>query len=68
VKYPIGEKEIRYLPIDCKFPVMEYSKYYDVTDKNERDKALKDYINKIKSYAKSISEKYIRKDVTTDFA
>lgn len=68
VKYPIGEKEIRYLPIDCKFPLIEYSKYYDITDKNERDKVLKDYINKIKSYAKSISEKYIRKDVTTDFA
>ena len=68
VKYPIGKKEIRYLPIDCKFPLIEYSKYYDITDKNERDKVLKDYINKIKSYAKSISEKYIRKDVTTDFA
>ena len=69
VKYPIGKEEIRYLPIDCKFPLI---KYYNIieeaSDKIERDKALKEYINQIKSYAKDISEKYIRKNITTDFA
>lgn len=69
VKYPIGKDEIRYLPIDCKFPLIKYYNVIDeAVDKIERDKAIKEYIKQIKSYAKDISEKYIRKNITTDFA
>lgn len=69
VKYPIGKDEIRYLPIDCKFPLIKYYNVIDeAADKIERDKAIKEYIKQIKLYAKEISEKYIRKNITTDFA
>jgi len=57
------------LPIDCKFPLIKYYNVIDeAADKIERDKAIKEYIKQIKLYAKDISEKYIRKNITTDFA
>jgi DNA recombination protein RmuC len=59
------------MPIDAKFPLLEYHKlidFYEKTDKEASAKQLKVLINAIKKEAKNISEKYINPPVTTDFA
>lgn len=59
------------MPIDAKFPLLEYHKLidlYEKTDKKATDKQLKVLSNTIKKEAKNISEKYINPPVTTDFA
>ena len=65
------DKDTVLLPIDSKFPIEDYNRLVDATDKGTLDemqaaqKALK---NSVKEMAKSISEKYIQIPVTTDFA
>lgn len=60
-----------YLPIDCKFPKEDYENLINSLeegDKQKSDKLTKQLNNRIKSEAKSISEKYIKVPQTTSFA
>jgi len=62
-------KEV-WLPIDSKFPIEDYDRLLDAFDKGEKEgieSAQKVLLNKIESFAKSISEKYIDPPHTTDF-
>ena len=65
------DKDTVLLPIDSKFPIEDYNRLVDATDKGTLEdmqaaqKALK---NSVKEMAKSISEKYIQIPTTTDFA
>ncbi|MGN0771491.1 MAG: DNA recombination protein RmuC [Christensenellales bacterium] len=64
-----GEKV--YLPIDAKFPVEDYNRLVDATergDAGEIDKERKQLKIRIKEEAKSIKEKYIAPPKTTNFA
>lgn len=57
------------LPIDSKFPDSSYQRMLDVVDKPiEYELAAKNLINDLKKEGKSISEKYIKPPLTTDFA
>jgi DNA recombination protein RmuC len=63
-----GEENV-YLPIDSKFPDTSYQRILDCTDNPaEYEAASKALVNDIKKEAKSISEKYIKPPLTTDFA
>ena len=60
-----------WLPIDSKFPIEDYQillEAYDLGDKIAIQQAQKILINKIESFAKDISTKYIDPPNTTDFA
>lgn len=60
-----------YLPIDAKFPIEDYQRLVDAVDKgdmNEVEQARKLLEKRVKTEAKSISEKYIVLPKTTDFA
>ncbi len=64
-----GEGEV-YLPIDAKFPVETYTKLidaYDTGNPEEIDQAAKMLERSIKTFAKSIHDKYIEPPQTTDF-
>ena len=59
------------LPIDAKFPLEDYQRLVAASEKGDIltiETTLKALINRIKSEAKSISEKYIKPPRTTDFA
>lgn len=65
-----GKGEFIYLPIDAKFPLNSYHALLDAYDIGDKDKialARKDLTNRIKSFAKDISSKYIDVPNTTDF-
>jgi len=73
IKIPMksADNNVLLMPIDAKFPLLEYQKLTDMyknIDKEASDKQLKVLANTIKKEAKSISEKYINPPVTTDFA
>ncbi len=60
-----------YLPIDAKFPIEDYQRLVDAVDRGdlvEVDAARKLLEKRVKTEAKSISEKYIVLPKTTDFA
>lgn len=57
-----------YLPIDSKFPDTSYQKVMDAINKDEYETGMKMLVADIKKQAKSISEKYIKPPITTDFA
>jgi len=65
------DKDTVLLPIDSKFPIEDYNRLVDATEKGTMEdmqaaqKALK---NSVKEMAKSISDKYIQVPITTDFA
>lgn len=64
-----GEGEV-YLPIDAKFPADTYTKLieaYETGNPAEVDQALKTLERAIKTFAKSIHDKYIDPPQTTDF-
>lgn len=70
VKMPSDGKEV-YLPIDAKFPSDAYAKLidaYEVGDMGEIQRAKVELANRIKGFAKDISEKYIDVPNTTEFA
>lgn len=70
VKMPSDSKEV-YLPIDAKFPSDAYAKLidaYEVGDMGEIQRAKVELANRIKGFAKDISEKYIDVPNTTEFA
>lgn len=71
IKMPASDGEYIYLPVDSKFPLESYNKIkdaIDLGDKDTLDSARKELRQKIRSYAKDISDKYIDPPNTTDFA
>lgn len=70
IKLPGDEDGVVYLPIDAKFPADTYTKLvdaYDTGNPEEIDQAVKMLERSIKSFAKSIHDKYIEPPQTTDF-
>lgn len=72
VKLPGRDNEHEVLlPIDCKFPQDDYERLIAAADMGDSDgvsQASKELENRIRSSAKTISEKYIASPKTTDFA
>lgn len=67
IKLPEGV----YLPIDAKFPIEDYQRLCDASERGnqgEIEASLKALVKRIKEEAKSINEKYIDVPKTTDFA
>jgi len=70
IKLPGDEDGVVYLPIDAKFPADTYTKLVDAYEKGnpeEIEQAVKMLERAIKSFAKSIHDKYIEPPQTTDF-
>lgn len=70
IKLPGDEEGVVYLPIDAKFPADTYTKLVDAYEKGnpeEIDQAVKMLERSIKTFAKSIHDKYIEPPQTTDF-
>lgn len=68
VKFPGHGAEPLLVPIDAKFPIEDYNKLINAEDKEEIEEARKALAQRVKSFAKDISEKYIVPPKTTDFA
>jgi len=68
VKFPGYGDEPLLLPIDSKFPIEDYNRILEAEDKQTIEDARKSMAQKIKIFAKDISEKYIVPPKTTDFA
>lgn len=73
VKLPGKEdnNDVVYLPIDAKFPMEDFytlQEAYDSDDKETIEEKRKLLSNRVRSFAKDISEKYIHPPQTTDFA
>ena len=68
IKLPGHGEEPLLLPIDSKFPIEDYNRLIDATDKAEMEEAKKALAQKIRVSAKEISDKYIVPPKTTDFA
>mgnify|MGYP003571306980 CR=1 FL=1 len=65
------DDEVVLLPIDSKFPLEDYNRLVDASERGNRDEvlAMQEALKKaVKEMAKSISSKYIRPPKTTDFA
>ncbi len=63
--------EIVYLPIDCKFPIEQYLRLCDASEKGDSaavEEAGKQLEASIKLSARTIRDKYIAPPYTTDFA
>lgn len=59
------------LPIDAKFPIEDFLRLIDATENGSQENILasqKQLVKRVKDEAKSISEKYIKVPLTTDFA
>ncbi len=70
VKMPADEGRFIYLPIDAKFPIDAYSNLMDAYDAAEPariETAATELCNRIKRFAKDISEKYVEPPYTTEF-
>lgn len=70
IKLPGDEDGVVYLPVDAKFPADTYTKLvdaYETGNPEEIDQAAKMLERAIKSFAKSIHDKYIEPPQTTDF-
>lgn len=70
IKLPGDENDVVYLPVDAKFPADTYSKLVDAYETGiaeEVDQAAKILERSIKTFAKSIHDKYIEPPQTTDF-
>ncbi len=60
-----------YLPIDAKFPLEDYQRLVAAQEKGDLKSleiSSKALINRIKSEAKSINQKYVKPPITTNFA
>ena len=60
-----------WLPIDSKFPTADYQRIVDAAEKADKageKKAIRGFIQTVKTAAKSINEKYISVPDTTEFA
>lgn len=70
IKLPGDEEGVVYLPIDAKFPADTYTKLVDAYENGspeEIEAAAKALERAIKTFAKSIHDKYIEPPQTTDF-
>lgn len=70
IKLPGDEDGVVYLPIDAKFPADTYTKLvdaYETGNSEEIEAAVKMLERAIKTFAKSIHDKYIEPPQTTDF-
>lgn len=68
---PGKDNENLYLPVDAKFPMEDYLRICDASEKNnvaDLETASKALEKRIKEEAKKINEKYIKVPATTDFA
>tara|TARA_Y100001970_G_C14246725_1_gene868862 strand:+ start:823 stop:2097 length:1275 start_codon:yes stop_codon:yes gene_type:complete len=66
-----GSEKHVWLPIDSKFPIEPYHELMSAYDNGDKDiilKAKKALVDRIKTFAKDISSKYISPPNTTDFA
>jgi DNA recombination protein RmuC len=66
-----GEGEEVWLPIDAKFPLEDYQRLVDAQEKADHEAveiAAKNLTQRIRTEAKTISEKYVVPPKTTDFA
>lgn len=71
IKLPGSNNNQVYLPIDAKFPIEDYQRLCEASEKGdvtEIEQCLKALEKRIKDEAKSIKEKYIEVPTTTDFA
>ncbi len=71
IKLPGEDEAAVYLPIDAKFPADAYSRLMQAYDNNNRievEAAGANLERTIKTFAKSIRDKYIEPPQTTDFA
>ncbi len=68
VRLPSRDERTVWLPIDSKFPIEEYTRLVDATDKDQAALALKRLAQAVKLQADSIASKYIFPPSTTDFA
>lgn len=71
IKLPGKNNQSLYLPIDVKFPIEDYSRLVEASEKfspEETAKCSKALLTAVKKQAKSIKEKYIAPPYTTDFA
>jgi len=68
INLPGNEDTPLLLPIDSKFPIEDYNRLLDAEDKSAIDEARKALAQRIRSFAKEISDKYIAPPKTTDFA
>lgn len=68
VRLPSRDERTVWLPIDSKFPIEEYTRLVDATDKAAATAALKNLAQAVKLQADSIASKYIFPPSTTDFA
>ncbi|MDJ1647478.1 DNA recombination protein RmuC [Mycoplasma phocimorsus] len=62
------KNEKQFLPIDSKFPIEAYNKIFEANSKEELKKLKKQFKTAIKSQAESISKKYLKQGITTDYA
>lgn len=71
VLLPSRDGERVYLPIDSKFPVEEFERLVEASERGDKDgeeRARKNLERAVKLQADSIAKKYILPPVTTDFA
>lgn len=71
IRLPSKDGETIYLPVDSKFPVEEYSRLCEASERCDREgeeAARKNLARAIKLQADSISKKYVLPPKTTDFA
>lgn len=68
---PSRDGDTVYLPVDSKFPVEEYQRLCEASERMDREaeeRARKNLERAVKTQADSIAKKYILPPVTTDFA
>ena len=66
-----NEKDVTLLPIDSKFPIESYLRLVNASEKGTKDEEFIEKQNlakDVREQAKSISQKYIKTPLTTDFA
>lgn len=68
IKLPGNGETPLLLPIDSKFPIEDYNRLMDATDKQAIDEARRSLTLKIRAFAKEIHDKYIVPPKTADFA
>ena len=68
IKLPGKDEKNILLPIDAKFPLEDYSRLVEASDKKEVEACKKALEIRIKGEAKTIKQKYIYPPRTTDFA
>lgn len=70
IKLPGKDGHPVYIPVDSKFPLNVYSAIEDAYESNDQsaiEYASKEFVSRLKSFAKDINTKYIMPPYTTDF-